>query len=266
MRQYSGFSIQSLWGKLDDIHLPAKKTVSPLVIFPLIIILGFALLLSGCRSPQISQEEIQIAVNADGQNLQVNIPAGSDVEEALIISGIEIEEADRVNPPLYTLLADGEEIQITRVREEFESKEEIFSAIVRARHPYKRILPIALAAEGDDIETFAHNTGRAIVRELSENSDYVNLLFIEILEFKGKHMAEIFQDIFPQVLPLLERFQAGNPREFPPMMLMRIFIGTFISYYLTEISFGEVAMPNMQEDAMQHFVDVFLHGVLEVEK
>ncbi len=145
----------------------------------------------------------------------------------------------------------------------FESKEDIFAAVVYSRHPYKRILPLALSAEGDDIETFVHNTGRAIVGELSENSDYVNLLFIEILEFKGKHMVEIFQDIFPQVLPLLERFQAGNAREFPPMMLMRIFIGTFIAYYLTELSFGESVMPNMQEEAMDHFVDVFLHGVLK---
>jgi resuscitation-promoting factor RpfB len=125
MKRYSGFSIQFLWGKLDDIHLSAKKTFSPLGIFPLIIILGFALLLSGCRSPQISQEEIQITVNVDDQNLPLSIPAGSDVEEALNISEIEITESDRITPPLYTLLAEGEEIEITRVREEFESKEEI---------------------------------------------------------------------------------------------------------------------------------------------
>lgn len=148
----------------------------------------------------------------------------------------------------------------------FESKEDIFAAVVHSRHPYKRILPLALSAEGDDIETFVHNTGRAIVGELSENSDYVNLLFIEILEFRGKHMADIFQDIFPQVLPLLGRFQTENVRDIPPMMLMRIFIGTFIAYYLTELSFGESVMPNMQEEAMGHFIDVFLKGILKEKK
>ncbi len=153
-------------------------------------------------------------------------------------------------------------IVVGSIYNHFTSKEEIFSAIVRARHPYKRILPLALSAEGDDIETFVHNTGRAIVGELSENSDYVNLLFIEILEFRGKHMADIFQDIFPQVLPLLGRFQTENVRPIPPMMLMRIFIGTFIAYYLTELSFGESVMPNMQEEAMGHFIDVFLKGIL----
>lgn len=145
----------------------------------------------------------------------------------------------------------------------FDSKEDIFAAIILDRHPYKRILPLALDAEGDDVATFVHNTGQAVVNELTENPDFVNLLFIEIVEFGGKHMADIFQDVFPQVLPLLARFQAEGVRQMQPMMLMRIFIGTFIAYYLTEISFGATLMPNMQKEAMHDFVDVFLYGILE---
>ena len=156
-------------------------------------------------------------------------------------------------------------IAVGGIYNHFESKEDIFAAIVLKRHPYKRILPLALAAGGDDVEAFAHNTGLAIANELRDNPDFVNLLFIEIVEFRGKHMAQIFQDIFPQVLPILERFQAGNARNIPPMMLMRIFIGTFIAYFLTEVSFGEAVMPELQENSMHHFVDVFLHGVLEKE-
>lgn len=147
----------------------------------------------------------------------------------------------------------------------FDSKEDIFAAIILDRHPYKRILPLALDAEGDDVATFVHNTGQAVVNELTENPDFVNLLFIEIVEFGGKHMADIFQDVFPQVRPLLARFQAEGVRQMQPMMLMRIFIGTFIAYYLTEISFGATLMPNMQNEAMHDFVDVFLHGILEKE-
>lgn len=154
-------------------------------------------------------------------------------------------------------------IAVGGIYNHFDGKEDIFAAIVMKRHPYKRILPIALAVGGEDIETFAHNTGQAIANELRANPDFVNLLFIEIVEFQGKHMAEIFQDVYPQVLPLLERFQSEDARDIPPMMLMRIFIGTFIAYYLTEISFSAAAMPTMEDEAMHHFVDVFLYGVLE---
>ena len=156
-------------------------------------------------------------------------------------------------------------IAVGGIYNHFSGKEEIFAAIVVKNHPYKRILPIALAAGGDDVETFAHNTGQAIEAELRANPDFVKLLFIEIVEFQGKHMAQIFQDIYPQVLPLLERFHSGSAREIPPMMLMRIFIGTFIAYYLTEISFNAASMPTMERESMHYFMDVFLHGILEKE-
>jgi AcrR family transcriptional regulator len=162
-------------------------------------------------------------------------------------------------------IAKGAGVALGGIYNHFESKEDIFSAVILAHHPYKQILPLALSADGDDVETFVHNTGRALVDELKNHPDFVKLVFIEIVEFSGKHMAELFQEIYPQVLPLLERFQSGKVRTIPPMMLMRVFLGTFIAYYLTDASFGETVMPNMQEEAMGHFVDIFLNGVLVKE-
>jgi len=78
------------------------------------ILFAFALLLAGCLSPKLKQDEIQITVNADEQSVQYQLPAGSNVEEALNSAGINFAESDRVEPPLYTLLADGEQIQIVR--------------------------------------------------------------------------------------------------------------------------------------------------------
>ncbi|MCB0120574.1 MAG: helix-turn-helix transcriptional regulator, partial [Anaerolineales bacterium] len=36
----------------------------------------------------------------------------------------------------------------------FTSKEEIFEAIVLDKHPYRKILPLVLEAQGEDMETF----------------------------------------------------------------------------------------------------------------
>ena len=88
-------------------------------------IFAFALLLSGCLSPKLLPEEIQISINVDGQNILHELPAGSNVEEALKRASVEMGESDRIEPPLYTLLSDGEEIQIIRVREVFETEEEV---------------------------------------------------------------------------------------------------------------------------------------------
>ncbi|MCP4141465.1 MAG: hypothetical protein GY755_14475 [Chloroflexi bacterium] len=164
MKRYSGFSIQSLWGNMDNTRLSVKKTFSLVSPFPLIIIFGIALLLSGCRSPQISQEEIQITVNVDGENRPASVPAGSDVEEALKIAEIGTAESDRITPPLYTLLSEGEEIEITRVREEFESKEEII--------PFERqIVRNESLPEG---ETRLIQLGQNGLKEITYRSVYEN--------------------------------------------------------------------------------------------
>ena len=88
-------------------------------------ILGFALLLTGCGAPKVLQDETLISLLADGQSQQVQLPAGSNVEEALQKAGITLSETDRVEPPLYTLLAEGDQVQVIRVREVFESQEEV---------------------------------------------------------------------------------------------------------------------------------------------
>ena len=197
--------------------------------------------------------------------LEENISKGERTRQAIIDAAHAVILDKGYHAASMRQIAKQAGIAVGGIYNHFESKEDIFAAIVMARHPYKRILPLALAAEGDDVGTFVHNAGQAIASELRENPDFVKLLFIEIVEFRGKHMAEIFNYVFPQALPLLERFQAGNARNIPPMMLMRIFIGTFVAYYLTEISFAESAMPEVRDDAMHYFAEVFLHGVLEKE-
>jgi uncharacterized lipoprotein YajG len=89
-----------------------------------------ALLLAGCGAPQIMQNEIQIGINADGQSYSVNTPAGSSAAEAIENAAIPLNDSDEVVPPLYTILSDGDLIQIVRVEEVFETQEEII--------PYER--------------------------------------------------------------------------------------------------------------------------------
>ena len=160
-------------------------------------------------------------------------------------------------------IAEQAGIALGGIYNHFAGKEAIFTAVILNQHPYKQILPIALAVVGDDVESFVYNTAQALVDELGYSPDFLKLVFIEVVEFGGKHMAALFQDVFPQILPLLERFQSDKVRAIPPVMLMRVFIGTFIAYYLTEEMLGDVVMPDLQEEAMGHFADIFLHGVLK---
>src|SRR5919109_1123948 len=81
--------------------------------------------LAGCRSPQVTSSEINISIVADGQTRTVTVPAGSTVTQALQSAGIRAGNLDRVEPPPYTVLGDGNSITLTRVDEVFETEQEI---------------------------------------------------------------------------------------------------------------------------------------------
>ncbi len=78
------------------------------------------LILSGCDSPQVTQGEIAVSLSADGEIHQVQIAAGSTAEEAFEIAGVVVNDLDRSEPPLFTILTDGANVRLIRVREEFD--------------------------------------------------------------------------------------------------------------------------------------------------
>ncbi|MGZ9236033.1 MAG: G5 domain-containing protein, partial [Anaerolineales bacterium] len=90
----------------------------------LTVFLATALLVS-CRSPQATGSDITIRVTADGTARAITVSAGSTVTQALQSAGITIGNLDRVEPPPYTVLGDGNAIALTRVEEVFETEEQI---------------------------------------------------------------------------------------------------------------------------------------------
>jgi hypothetical protein len=100
--------------------------MSPRTTLPfnlLAILLAVSLLLTGCRSPELGQEQINVRVVADGQTQQVDVQAGSTAGQALEAAGLDVSNLDKSDPPAYTVLSDGDEIHLTRVREEFTTEE-----------------------------------------------------------------------------------------------------------------------------------------------
>jgi hypothetical protein len=81
-------------------------------------------MLAAC-TPQVQQADDTVSVIADGTSQNITLPAGSTVQQALSAAGVSVSQADRVNPPAYTLLSKGLTITVTRLREEFETQQVI---------------------------------------------------------------------------------------------------------------------------------------------
>ena len=90
----------------------------------LAVLLTFVLL-TGCVSPQVTGGDITVGISVDGVSRNVPVPSGSTVTQALQSAGIVIGEQDRIEPPPYAVLNNGDTVQVTRVQEVFETEEQI---------------------------------------------------------------------------------------------------------------------------------------------
>jgi AcrR family transcriptional regulator len=142
----------------------------------------------------------------------------------------------------------------------FTNKEAIFSELILDRHPYRQILPIMLSTPADNPETFVRSAAQTMVSELGKRPDFIKLMMIELVEFNGRNMPKIIE----RVLPLIQKFgeQKGLLRKMPPFVFFRAFLGLFFSYYITELLVAGTPAALTQGNALDHFVEIFLHGVM----
>ena len=84
-----------------------------------LVLLGAILIIAGCTAPQVAEANIRVHLSADGGTLDVEVPAGSTVDDALKAAGIIASPLDRTDPPAYTVLGEGSEVRLIRVQEEF---------------------------------------------------------------------------------------------------------------------------------------------------
>jgi AcrR family transcriptional regulator len=164
-------------------------------------------------------------------------------------------------------IAESAGIALGSIYNHFKSKEDIFLAVLEAYHPYHEILPLLKNAQGETVESFVQNAAESMIVALEKRPFFLNLMLIEIVEFKSKHIPHMFNLFFPQVISVVQRFaeQQDNLRQVPLPIIVRTFIGLFLSYYLIESLLKEELPEELQDDPMKHAVDIFLHGILSEE-
>jgi len=163
-------------------------------------------------------------------------------------------------------IADKVGLALGGIYNHFASKDEIFEAIIIDQHPYKRILPLVLAVKGETAEEFFRNAFQIVIAELGKEPEFINLMFIEIVEFKGKHGSIMLREIAPKVLPIFEKLVKSMKglRVTNPAMLMRSFFGMVLSYFLTEMLISNsVVSKLMPKDSDSLYIDLYLKGILK---
>lgn len=155
------------------------------------------LLLTGCRSPQVTSADVTVQVSADGQTREITIPAGSTVTQALQSASVAVGNLDRVEPPPYTVLGAGDSIELTRVEELFETEEQII--------PFERqIVRNESLPEGETRLVQAGVNGR-------EELTYRRVLEDDIEISKSVVKSVVLQEAIPEIM------MVGSQSSFAPL-------------------------------------------------
>jgi AcrR family transcriptional regulator len=160
-------------------------------------------------------------------------------------------------------IAEGAGLAPGSIYNHFSSKEDMFAAIILQRHPFCVVMPFLLDAPGASMDEFIRNAARTLVAELGQHPEFLNLMLIEMVEFKGRHAPRVFEKIFPDIMAVAGRITEFQKdlRPIPGPLLMRAFIGMFFSYFITDVLLKNLMPAEMQENSLEMFVDIFLNGV-----
>jgi AcrR family transcriptional regulator len=163
-------------------------------------------------------------------------------------------------------IASSAEVSLGNIYNHFASKEEIFTSLFFERHPYHEVIPVLTESIDERVETTVQQAASKMMKTLQDRPGFMHLILIELIEFEAKHMPALVYEVLPILQQVLERIQlaSGGLRDIPAYVLLRAFIGLFFSYYITDLLVVR-QMPDLaesQENALEQFVDIFLHGIL----
>ncbi len=189
---------------------------------------------------------------------------GERTRAAIVKAGYQLFVRQGYNATSMRQIADEVGLSLGAAYNHFAGKEELWRAVLHKHHPFHEIMPALEAAQGDTVEDLVRSAAARMIAILEQRPDFINLMFVELVEFEGKHVSELFEAFFPPLLDFSQRFSQadGALREIPLPVLLRAFIGLFFSYFITEKLIGEHLPAEMQARAFDHFVDIYLHGIL----
>jgi predicted small secreted protein len=103
--------------KLMRLYQPARNAKR--VVLEILALVLLSILAAGCGVLEVSGQDISVTLQADGTAQTIIVPGGTTAEGALNLAGVEINPLDKSTPSFYTVLQDGDMVELVRVVEEY---------------------------------------------------------------------------------------------------------------------------------------------------
>lgn len=167
-------------------------------------------------------------------------------------------------------IADEAGVAVGGIYNHFATKEDIFAAVLDAFHPYHVLLPALEETQGDTVETFVRDAAHRVRDGVAgAETRLMPLIFMELLEFRGRHLKQLADTMLPKFLVFIQRFARlpGPLRAIPVPILLRTFMCLVVGYMMSELLLRQSKVAKQfnlsAEQWFDGMVDIYLHGILD---
>lgn len=150
----------------------------------------------------------------------------------------------------------------------FNGKDEIFEAVLEKYHPWFQIPECVAAAKGETIEEFVHDAAHRLLAAWDQRPDLARLHLIELLEFQGRHLPQLFGINYEKMIRVLRNLMRDRPsmNKLSPISLSRALLGLFFGYLMADKFSGAGFNFESDQSAFEYFTDAYLFGVLNKDR
>jgi len=145
----------------------------------------------------------------------------------------------------------------------FKNKKEIFEVILSTYHPWVRI-PVAVKnSKGNDIDEFIHDATKSLRKIWKQNPDQLKIHLIELLEFQGTHLSELFSSVYQELDKVIveKTAQYKYIKDLPVHLVHRALSGLFFSVMTSQL-LDQGFENEMNGDSFDYFTDLYLQGLI----
>jgi len=158
-------------------------------------------------------------------------------------------------------------VSLAAIYNHIPSKEALFVELLSGLVPHRGLVAGMSHAAGDTVEALISDATRRMGEALTENQVNMRLMFIELLEFKGRHAPFLAEEFLPEAAAFVGKLQQaeGRLRPYPPIIIARAFFGLVMSYAVSVAFFRDIPLVEFGPEDLTAFGNIFLHGILDAE-
>jgi AcrR family transcriptional regulator len=194
-------------------------------------------------------------------------PRGEETRERILAAAYAQFIQNGYHGTSMRQIAQAAGLAVGGIYNHFAGKEEVFAAVLDQHHPYHAMLPALAQAQGETLEAFIRQAARLIETAVADRRDAIMpLLFIELLEFQGRHLKDLAERLMPTMGGFVQGIaeRSGEMRPLPLPVVQRAFMSLLIGYFFTGFVLRESPLfPESERDWLAGVVDVFLRGILD---